>query len=103
MNGIKFDYTEYINWINKQDLFYVKDMLTNFNIERSSTTTREESAIANLLISARYEGYIQGCGKTGSNTQYITVSKIPLDIKIRRKSSYIKNKSANKTPTDKND
>ncbi len=76
-------YNKYIDWINLQDVFYVKDMLIYFGIERQRVASMHEVDVSTVITNSARNGHIQRCGKTGANTQYITVSKIPLNS-IRR-------------------
>ena len=78
----KFDYKPFINYINNQDVFFVCDMLIYFNIKRTEPASIEEHYVRFVIKASCVHGHIQGCGKKGRNTQYITISKIPLTINI---------------------
>jgi len=83
MNKKTNDYSKYVEYINSQDTFFVKDVLQHFGIKRTEPQNHEERMISTIILSATYIECIQRCGKVGNNTQYILVSKIPLDFKVK--------------------
>lgn len=74
------DYLPYIEHINTLDVFYVKDVLIHFDIKRQDNPTQKESIVDTIIRRAKKSGCIQCCGKNGSNTQYILIKKIMLDV-----------------------
>lgn len=77
----KINYRKYIEWINKQDVFCVKDMFDYFKIKRRIKNRHiGESRITEIISHAKKQSCIQHLGRFGWDVAYIVINEVPLDL-----------------------
>ena len=85
-----------IDWINQQDLFWLKKFKLVFGVTDKSHTTKKSSNFhyaSDLINELKKDGYIQCCENKGSEKQYMVIKKSVFDnLRIGKRGDWNKQK-----------